>query len=173
MLATWSRCWKDLNEKNLKQCDSWFWVDPQCFPPLHLSICVPTYMHNTRPHLCTQPRKQCECGWVAQVFEGPLGLLSDAPTECVTQNANCPYVSPNTSRYNTYQPPLKQTPDTIALSQICETKHDFPLLKTVKQHLRVSLVPRPRQAFCRSIFRSRARRAWERGYIRASFFLMK
>ena len=42
------------------------------------------------------------------------GVLSDTPTECVTQNVNCAYVpplpQPNTSGYNTYQP-LKQTPD--------------------------------------------------------------
>ena len=29
---------------------------------LHLSICVPTYIHNTRAHLCMQPCKRCEWG---------------------------------------------------------------------------------------------------------------
>ena len=41
---------------------------PTGSPPLHLSICVPTYMHNTRAHSCTQPNKQV--GWIPQASKG-------------------------------------------------------------------------------------------------------
>ena len=69
-------------------------------------------------------------------------VLSDTPTECVTQCELClrPTCSqPNTSRINTYQPPWNkhQTPYKPCTKQ--DTWHDTPLLKTVKLHPRVTL----------------------------------
>ena len=72
-------------------------------------ICVPTYTHNTRAHSCTQWNKQ---GWWGG---GPYtGVLSDTPTECVTQCANIPSLHETNTRHHANH----------VLSRICETKHD-------------------------------------------------
>jgi len=39
-----------------------FWVGPLASQPFIYPICVPTYIHNTRTHSCTQPNEQDEWG---------------------------------------------------------------------------------------------------------------
>ena len=66
------------------------------------------------------------------------GVLSDTPTECVTQNVNCAYVpslpNPTPADITHTSPPETNTRHHAnhALSGICETKHDTSLLKTVQ-----------------------------------------
>ena len=68
-----------------------FWLAHRLFS-LYLSICVETYMHNTRAHFCTQVN---EHGYLDGYYSTSLrwtylGVLSDTPTECFTQCANVP-----------------------------------------------------------------------------------
>ena len=80
---------------------------------LHLSICVPTYMHNTWAHSCTQPNKQGEWGGYHKPLRAYTRVMNDTPTECVTQCANVPSLKQNTRHHANH-----------ALSRICETKRD-------------------------------------------------
>ena len=75
-----------------------FSVCPQASQPfIYPFVYQSSYMHNTRAHSCMQPNEQSE--WVdsTSLWGAYPGVLSDTPTECVTQCANVAS--------------LKQTPD--------------------------------------------------------------
>ena len=73
--------WMELHYSNsCQQFSAFGW--PTGSSVLYLSICVPTYTQNTRPHLCMQQSEQDEWGGYHKPLEHTLGSWVTHPQVC-------------------------------------------------------------------------------------------